>query len=153
MQQYEIRTPRRKAAFLAQVAHETGQLRYLEEPWGPSEQQRRYEPPSSLARQLGNIEPGDGERFRGRGLIWIAGRANYQRFGDAIGVKLVANPDIAAEPDIAAHTAAWFWQSRGLNELADAGDIAGITRRIAGGLNGLAERTALYERARSVLGG
>lgn len=153
MAEFDITTARRQAAFLAQIAHETGQLRYLEEVWGPTDQQARYEPPSSLATSLGNVQAGDGERYRGRGLIWITGRANYQRFGQAVGADLVANPELAATPAIAARTGAWFWKVRGLNELADREDIAAITRRISGGVNGLAERQKLYERASAVLGG
>lgn len=153
MAEFDIGTARRQAAFLAQVAQETAQLRYLQEPWGPNAQQLRYEPPSSLAATLGNVEAGDGERYRGRGLLWITGRANYQRFGAAVGVDLVAQPELAATPEVAARTGAWFWQSRGLNELADDDDLATITRRINGGLHGFEERSKLYQRAKDVLGG
>lgn len=153
MAEFDIGTARRQAAFLSQVAQETTQLRYLQEPWGPNAQQLRYEPPSSLAAALGNVEAGDGERYRGRGLIWITGRANYQRFGAAVGVDLVARPELAATPEVAARTGAWFWQSRGLNELADAEDIAGITRRISGGTRDVDLRQGLYRQALAVLGG
>ncbi len=153
MAEFGITTARRQAAFLAQIAYETGQLRYLEEVWGPTEQQLRYEPPSSLAKSLGNVEPGDGKRFRGRGLIWITGRENYEVFGKAVDVDLIKNPELAATPVIAARTAAWFWKSRGLNELADQDDFKRITRKINGGLNGIKERESIYKRALSVLGG
>lgn len=153
MAEFGITTARRQAAFLAQVSHETGQFRYLVESWGPTPQQLRYEPPSTLAASLGNVKPGDGERYRGRGLIWITGRENYEVFGKAVKVDLVANPDLAATPEFAARTAAWFWKSRGLNELADQDDLKTITRRINGGFNGLDDRMRIYQRAKSVLGG
>ena len=82
--EFAIETPARSAAFLAQVAHESGQFRFMEEIWGPTPAQQRYEPPSSLATTLGNTEPGDGKRFKGRGPIQITGRANYRRFGDLL---------------------------------------------------------------------
>jgi putative chitinase len=100
---------------------------------------------------LGNVQAGDGFRFRGRGLIQTTGRDNYQRTGDALGVDLIAEPERLAEPELAARSAAWFWQSHGLNELADGGDIVKITRRVNGGTNGLDDRTALYEAAQAVL--
>lgn len=153
MAEFDITTARRQAAFLAQVAYETVQFGQLVEPWGPSPQQQRYDPPSSLAAGLGNVNPGDGKRFRGRGLIWITGRHNYEVIGKALNADLIADPDLAATPKYAARTAAWFWKSRKLNDLADQDDIRSITKRINGGLNGLDERTKFYERAKAVLGG
>ena len=114
--------------------------------------QLRYEPPSDLARRLGNTEPGDGARFKGRGPIQITGRFNYRKFGDLLGVDLCANPALAATPEFAFATAGLFWQSNGLNELADAQRFVDITRRINGGTNGLADRQQYYERAKAVLG-
>jgi predicted chitinase len=152
MQDFQIDTPLRASAFLAQLAHESGQLRFMEEIWGPTPQQRRYEPPSDLARRLGNTQPGDGKRFKGRGPIQITGRANYKRYGDLLGVDLITNPDLAATPQTGFQIAATFWRSNGLNELADVQDFIAITRRINGGLNGLADRQKFYDIARSVLG-
>jgi predicted chitinase len=152
MEDSKINTPLREAAFLAQIAHESGQLRFMEEIWGPSAAQQRYEPPSDLANRLGNTEPGDGARFKGRGPIQITGRANYKRYGDLLGVDLVGNPDLAATTQIAFQLATAYWTTNGLNELADAGDFTTITRRINGGLNGLDDRLKYYDTAKNVLG-
>jgi len=152
MEIYEIDTPLRAAAFLAQIAHESAELRFMEEIWGPTAQQKRYEPPSDLATRLGNTQPGDGFRYRGRGPIQITGRTNYKKYGDLLGVDLVGNPDLAATPQFAFSTAALFWKMNGLNELADVQDFITITKRINGGLNGLADRQKYYEIAKNVLG-
>jgi predicted chitinase len=152
MEIYEIDTPLRAAAFLAQIAHESAELRFMEEIWGPTEQQKKYEPPSDLATRLGNTQQGDGFRYRGRGPIQITGRSNYQKYGSLIGIDLVGNPDLAATPQFAFTTAALFWKTNGLNELADVEDFITITKRINGGLNGLADRQKYYEIAKNVLG-
>jgi predicted chitinase len=152
MEIYEIDTPLRASAFLAQIAHESVELRYMEEIWGPTAQQKKYEPPSDLAKKLGNTQKGDGFRYRGRGPIQITGRANYKTYGDLLGVDLVGNPDLAATPQYAFSTAGLFWKRNGLNELADVQDFITITRRINGGLNGLADRQKYYEIAKNVLG-
>jgi putative chitinase len=109
MAEFEIDRPARKAAFVAQLAHESGELRFMEEIWGPTPAQRRYEPPSTLAEKLGNTEPGDGKRFKGRGPIQITGRSNYKRFGDLLGLDLIADPPRAAVPDVAFRIAGLFW--------------------------------------------
>lgn len=155
MAEFAIGTAARTAAFLAQLAHESGQLRFMEEIWGPTAAQKRYEPPSTLATRLGNTEPGDGKRFKGRGPIQITGRANYRRFGGLLGIDLVSEPARAAVPDLAFRIAGLFWAKNGLNELADRSSTDAfreITRRINGGLNGLADRERFYEVARAVLG-
>jgi len=152
MQAHAIDTPLRCAAFVAQLAHESGEFRWMEEIWGPTPAQKRYEPPGDLAAKLGNTEPGDGKRFKGRGPIQITGRFNYAKFGGLLGLDLVANPALAAAPEVAFATAGLFWQSNGLNELADARQFVAITRRINGGTNGLADRQMYYERAKAVLG-
>lgn len=152
MAEFAINTPARAAAFLAQLAHESGQLRWFEEIWGPTAAQRRYEPPSSLARRLGNVRPGDGKRFKGRGPIQLTGRSNYQRYGRALGVDLVADPPRAATHQVGFRVAGLFWQRNGLNELADQQRFRDITRRINGGFNGLADRVRFYERAKLVFG-
>ena len=88
----------RVAAFLAQLGHESGELQFLEELWGPTPAQKRYEPPGELARRLGNTQRGDGRRFKGRGPIQITGRANYARYGELLGVGLVGQPQQAVPP-------------------------------------------------------
>ncbi|MEJ8822367.1 C1 family peptidase [Variovorax humicola] len=151
MQEFEINTLRRSAAFIAQLAHESGEFNFMEEIWGPTAAQKRYEPPSDLARTLGNTQPGDGRRFKGRGPIQLTGRANYQKFGDLLGIDLVDHPELAAAPEVAFKTAGLYWKRKGLNELADADNFTEITRRINGGQNGAAERVRFYERAKLVL--
>lgn len=138
----------RLANFLGQASHETGAFRFLREVWGPTEAQRRYEGRADL----GNTVAGDGYRYRGRGIFQLTGRANYREIGDAIGQPLEASPELAERPDIAVLTACRFWQSRGLNALADQGLEDTITRRINGGTNGIAERRKLVARMRGVLG-
>jgi putative chitinase len=152
--EFGIDQPARAAAFLAQLAHESAQFRFMEEIWGPTAAQRRYEPPGKLAGDLGNTDAGDGRRFKGRGPIQITGRANYRRFGDLLGLDLVATPAQAASPEVAFRIAALFWSKKGLNELADRVTpeaFREITRRINGGFNGLAERQRFYETAKAVL--
>ena len=143
MDEFEINTPARQAAFIAQILHESGLLHWLVEIWGPTVAQSHYEG----RRDLGNTEPGDGRCFCGRGLIQTTGRANYKAVGDALGFDLLSNPEQLAEPELATRSAAWFWKSHGLNELADTGDQLRICRRINGGVNGLEDRMKLYNKA------
>ena len=153
--EFSVDRPARLAAFLAQLAHESGQLRFMQELWGPTPAQLRYEPPSTLATKLGNTEVGDGKRFKGRGPIQITGRANYRRYGDLLEVDLIASPPTAALPDLAFRIAGLFWKKNGLNQLADeatADAFKEITRRINGGFNGLEERKRFYAVARETLG-
>ncbi|MBK9312917.1 MAG: hypothetical protein IPM55_01510 [Acidobacteria bacterium] len=152
MQIYRIDQPLRASAFLAQLAHESGELRFMEEIWGPTPQQLKYEPPSDLAKRLGNTQPGDGFRYRGRGPIQITGRFNYRKYGNLLGVDIESIPDLATTPQIAFSIAGVYWQSNGLNELADVQDFITITKKINGGLNGLESRMKYYERAKIVLG-
>lgn len=147
MQRYRIDSPVRQAAFLAQIGHESGQLKWVKEIWGPTQAQSRYEG----RKDLGNTEPGDGKRFLGRGLLQVTGRENYRKAGAALGVPLLDKPELLELPEWATTSAAWWWANHGLNDLADAGEFEQITRRINGGLNGQAERLALWERAKKVL--
>lgn len=147
MGRYGIVGKLRVAAFIAQVGHESGQLRYVREIWGPTAQQLGYEGRADL----GNTVKGDGSKFRGRGLIQITGRANYAACGEALGLDLTNKPELLEQPQHAAMSAAWFWSTRGLNTLADQKDFAKITRRINGGLTGQDDRLALYDRALKVL--
>ena len=141
---HEINTPARLAAFLAQIAVESGSLHYVRELASGEAYEGR--------KDLGNTEPGDGERFKGRGLIQITGRSNYSVYGAAMGVDLIANPERLEEPDLASISAALFWQRHGLNELADAGDFERITRRINGGLNGYDARQEAWAIAKAAVG-
>lgn len=143
MAEFGITTPARQAAFIAQVAHESGQFRYVREIASGQAYEGRAD--------LGNTFKGDGVRFKGRGLIQVTGRANYKACGAALGLDLVMFPELLEQPMYACRSAAWFWKSHGLNELADAGDQVKITRRINGGTNGLAERLAYFEIARKVI--
>ncbi|WP_308583516.1 glycoside hydrolase family 19 protein [uncultured Pseudomonas sp.] len=143
MSQYAIDTPARIAAFIAQIGHESGQLRLLREIWGPTAQQAGYEGRADL----GNTVPGDGFKYRGRGLIQITGRANHLACGEALGLDLINKPELLEVPQHASMSAAWFWSTRGLNILADRGAFSRITRRINGGLTGQDDRQALYDRA------
>jgi putative chitinase len=153
MGRFNINTPKRIAAFLAQVGHESGQLQYVRE-LGSNQYLSKYDT-GTLAARLGNTPAldGDGQKYRGRGLIQITGRDNYLQcslglFGDD---RLVFVPQLLEQPQWAAESAAWFWEQNGLNELADRDQFNSITRRINGGLNGLQDRLQLWARARAVL--
>ncbi len=175
MLEYQVNTPQRVAAFLAQFAHETAGFSTFEENLSYTAERlcvvwprrfktiaaaRPYERnPEALANlvyanRMGNGSPqsGDGWRFRGRGLCHLTGKDNYVAASPAIGVNLVAEPELAAKRPHAYRLGGWFWKSRGCNELADVGRFNDLTRRINGGLNGLAERLAYWERARLALG-
>lgn len=148
-----INTPKRIAAFLAQVGHESGQLHYVRE-LGNDHYLSKYDT-GALALRLGNTpeSDGDGQKYRGRGLIQITGRNNYREcslglFGDE---RLLSLPELLEQPQWAAESAAWFWERNGLNELADRDQFNSITRRINGGLNGLEDRLQLWARARALL--
>lgn len=142
---HQIDTPARLAAFLAQIGHESGSLRCVAELWGPTPAQQRYEG----RKDLGNTEPGDGSRYRGRGLIQITGRANYAELSAAAGVDFVAQPELLESAQWAAWSAARFWHTRSLNALADAGNFDAITKRINGGLNGKEDRDRRHAVAKA----
>ena len=147
MTEFGITTKERQAAFLAQIGHESGGLHWATELWGPTPAQKRYEG----RKDLGNVVPGDGFKYRGRGLIQTTGRANYQATGDALGIDLIKDPTQLSEPKLAARSAAWFWKNRGLNELADVADFRRITLRINGGTNGMIQRQELWDVAKEIL--
>jgi putative chitinase len=152
MQHYQIVGAKRVAAFIAQTGHESGQLRWVREIWGPTDAQRGYEG----RKDLGNTVAGDGRKLCGRGLIQITGRANYAACGEALGLDLINQPELLELPQHAAMSAAWWWATHGLNTLADAGDNANIGSIINTGRrgrkpNGAAERQAFYEKALKVL--
>lgn len=150
---YKITTPVRVAAFMAQVGHESGDLRHTVEIWGPTPQQQRYEPPSELANRLGNTESGDGARFKGRGLIQITGRFNYAQLSKALETDFLTKPELLEAPNMAVRSACWWWSARNLNEMADANDqhnFRKMTRVINGGLNGWDDRLARWERCKKI---
>jgi len=178
MDRFGINTANRAAAFLAQVAHESGEFKVLEENLNYSAQRltqvwpkrfptlekaQEYEKnPQKLANYIyadrlgnGNEASGDGWKFRGRGLIQLTGRTNYTQTGKALGTDLASNPDPVKQPQYASLTAAYFWKSNGLNELADTPTnekFTEITKRINGGTVGLEEREAYWAKAREVFG-
>ena len=171
MGKYGIVTRLRIAAFIAQVGHESGQLTRLVENLNYSAEGLMKTWPSRFdlvrataaarkpeqianivyAGRMGNTEPGDGWKYRGRGLFQVTGKANYAACGDALGLDLLSKPELLELPQHAAMSAAWFWSMKDLNTLADKGDFVKITRRINGGLNGQADRQGLYDKALKVL--
>lgn len=155
MSLYGINTKPRIAAFLAQVGHESGRLRYVQEIYGPTPAQRRYEG----RKDLGNIYPGDGKRFIGHGLIQTTGRYNHRRVTQRLRARFptLGVPDFEAEPKLltlprwAALSAADYWDMIGGNQMADAGQFKTLTKKINGGYNGLADRQKLWAQFRQVL--
>lgn len=151
---FGLTTPLRVAHFLAQLAHESGGYRYVREIWGPTAAQKRYEGRADL----GNTHPGDGERFKGRGLIQVTGRANAAELTAWIRKRYPDAPDFEAHPEAmeqfpwALIGAFWFWETRKLNALADRDDVVAVTKKINGGTNGLADRKAALARAKVQFG-
>lgn len=145
---FDVTTENRAAHFLCHAAHETDGFRTLVE-YGDTAYFRRYDG----RKDLGNETPGDGPRYRGRGIFQLTGRFNYRIFGNRIRVDLEGNPARAAEPDISVQTALHYWNDRRLNPLADRDDIVATTKKINGGRNGLADRKAKLIRAKAVLQG
>ena len=118
--------------FFAQLAHESGNFRYMEEIASGSAYEGRAD--------LGNTQRGDGKRFKGRGPIQLTGRANYRKYGQQLGIDFENNPEIVAIPSIGLMVACKFWADNGLNLLADQDDVRAVTRRINGGYNGFEDR-------------
>jgi predicted chitinase len=143
MAEFDITSYLRETAFLAQLAHESGELRYMEEIASGAAYEGR--------RDLGNTQPGDGKRFKGRGPIQLTGRANYAKYGGLLGLDLVNNPTVAATKEVGFRIAGQFWKLNGLNELADQQQFKAITKKINGGYNGLDDRIKYYERAKKVM--
>ena len=143
MAQYGINTQARKAAFLATILHESDSLTYTREIASGAAYEGR--------KDLGNIEAGDGEKYKGRGLIQLTGRYNYSVASSVTGIDFIKNPELLSEPDNATRVSCWWWQSKGLNELADKGDFRRITKIVNGGYNGWTDRLNFYNRAKEVL--
>ena len=172
---YEINTPKRIAAFIAQCAHESGGFLFLKENLNYKAASLRkvfpkYFPTDELAAQYankpekianrvyggrmgnGDESTGDGYRYCGRGLIQLTGKNNYQAFADSIETPLEQIPDYLQTFEGAVQSACWFWETNKLNEWADKGDIVTLTKRINGGTIGLEDRIKHYEHALHVLG-
>ena len=145
--QFDINTLTRVRHFIAQIAHESGEFKYVKE----IASGKAYDT-GRLAARLGNTPEadGDGQKYKGRGLIQITGCSNYERcslalFGDK---RLLDTPELLEQPRYAVRSACWFWSVNGLNAIADKDDIRAVTRRINGGYNGIEHRAQLYERAK-----
>lgn len=145
MRTFEINTPLRMAHFLAQLGHESGSLRYVRELASGKAYEGR--------KDLGNVQPGDGVMYKGRGLIQLTGRANYEAFNGFLDddVDVVEHPEKVEEPELATLVAGWFWWRSGLNKLADKDDVLAVTKRVNGGINGLEDRKGYLKRAKKVL--
>lgn len=129
---YSITTRLRFCHFMAQLAHESGNFRYMEEIASGAAYEGR--------KDIGNVLKGDGVRFKGRGPIQLTGRASYRKYGQELGIDLENNPEIVAIPSFGLLVACKYWQKNNLNVFADHDDVLTITRRINGGLNGIEDR-------------
>jgi len=171
---YDIHTPERVAAFIAQCAHESGGFRRLKEnlnykwdslrrvfpkyfPTDDVAQQYAHKPEQIANRiygsRMGNGDEstGDGFRYCGRGLIQLTGKNNYTKFAESMGMAVEEVPTLLETYDGAVKSACWFWSSNNLNQWADAGDILTMTKRINGGTIGLEDRIKHYNHAMEVL--
>jgi putative chitinase len=170
---YDISTPIRQACFIGQCAHESGNFKTLQENLNYSAEGLMKTWPSRFATKevadqyarqpakiagkvyngrLGNTSEEEAAKYLGRGLIQLTGKENYEHCGLGIGVDLFADPTLLLDPRYAALSAAWFWNKKGLNSLADTQDYETMTKRINGGLIGLDDRKAKIAKALSVLG-
>lgn len=141
---YDITTPLRVVHFIAQLHHESGGFTASVEKISYQKAQEKYQ----NHKYLGNRLPGDGYRFRGRGLTQLTGRGNYEKFTKYSGIDIVSNPDLASRLDISIQIACWYWTKGSawgnLNKYADKNDIVSITKGINGGLTGLEDRKKQY---------
>jgi putative chitinase len=174
--EYNINTPERQAAFLAQCAHESGNFEAIRENLNYRAESlqktfHKYFPTPELAQQYakqperianrvyadrmgnGSESSGDGYRYCGRGLIQLTGKNNYQAFADSMECSLEQVVEYLATFEGAVQSACWFWETNNLNELADAGDIKAMTKRINGGYIGLEDRIHHYETIKEILCG
>lgn len=170
---YNINTTQRQASFIGQCQHESGNFHILEENLNYSAPALMKAWPSRFPNinvaieyankpekiankvyegRMGNNEEGDGWAYHGRGLIQLTGRDNYTACGNSLGYALITNPELLVQPKYAALSAGWFWNKKGLNDLADAEDYETMTKRINGGTLGLSDRIAKIEKVKQVLG-
>lgn len=174
LERFQIEEPLHIAAFLAQIGHESALLSAVQENLNYSasglravfpkyftmaEAEQYARKPQAIANRVyanrmgnGDEASGDGWKFRGRSPVMVTGKDNYEACGAALGIDLIQEPDILVNPEYGAQAAGWFWQSRNLNKLAEAGDFDAITRRINGGMNGAADRNALWKKAKVAMG-
>lgn len=179
MREREINTPRRIGAFVATCMVESAgfsklfeDLRYRPETllrmwpshftpaqayqWGQSGAHVadvQAIANAAYGNRMGNLSPGDGWAFRGRGIVQLTGRAEYRAAGAALGLPLEARPDLAVQPPVAARIAAWYWATHGCNAMADRGDIASWRAAVNGGENGLGEAEVIYQHAERAMQG
>jgi predicted chitinase len=143
MTHYEITSEMRSRMWLAQAGHESLSLLYFEEIADGSAYEGR--------KDLGNTQPGDGKKYKGRGPIQITGRYNYTKAQESLGLPLVDQPQLAADPFGAAFDiSAWWWWANGLNAISDTGDVVAATKKINGGTNGLPDRQKRYDIAKAL---
>jgi len=153
MEEDQVNTKLRIAAFLAQGAEENVEFRYLEEIASGD----AYEPTSRdpaarrRARRLGNTQKGDGRRYKGRGMFQLTGRDNYRACSSALGVDLITRPELAATPQYAFKVGCWYWREKNLNFWADKNDFITVTKKINGGMMGYQSRLKYFNRALEVL--
>lgn len=140
---FRINTPLRMAHYLAQIAHESGELRYTKE----LASGRAYEG----RKDLGNTQQGDGVKYKGRGLIQITGRANYKKYANYCGFDVVGTPELLERPFGATKSSMWVFDTFGCNELADQDNLKAIRRKINGGYRGLAECEKYLKRAKEAM--
>ncbi|MDO5525665.1 MAG: glycoside hydrolase family 19 protein [Prevotella sp.] len=147
--EFGITTSLRMSHYLAQIAHESAELKYTKELASGA----KYDT-GKLAVTLGNtpVADGDGQKYKGRGLIQLTGKANYKAYKEYCGFDVVASPELLEKPLGATRSSMWFWWKHGLNALADKDDVKAVTKRINGGYNGLTSRTKYLERAKKALG-
>ena len=149
MQRFGIDTTLRQCHFLAQLAVESGSLRYVRELASGEAYEGR--------KDLGNVQPGDGVKFKGRGLIQLTGRENYQRFQDWLvlnytdDIDILTYPELLECPELAVMVAGWYWDVRNVNAMADRDDVVTVTRKVNGGRNGLKERVEYLNKAKVIL--
>ena len=144
---YEIDTPLRVCHFLAQIIHESGGFKYNQEIWGPTKAQKRYDG----RKDLGNVNEGDGYKYRGRGYIQLTGRFNYERAGRDLGMDFVNIPGLVATAPWNMIVAGWFWHLRNLIDYSDKDSIEDVTVRVNGGYNGIKDRRKWLEKSKQVL--
>ena len=147
MPKFDIDTPLRKAHFIAQIAHESGSFRYVKE----LASGKAYDT-GILAKRLGNTPEadGDGQLYKGRGLIQLTGLTNYRLFAQFLkyNPNVVDHPERVEEPRLAVMAACWYWQRNNINSLADKDDITAVTRKVNGGTNGINDSKFFLERAK-----